>query len=142
MEELSKQVDDAIRNLAQVPLPEGMPRTIRNVTSYAALQLADKTAAVQNREADIAELRAKLAERHDMETRCVACMTIINTLRMDEGNSIDILCDNPDGPPNNAVECNGDWTEWETQRFEGDTLLTALEAAFKAYKATKSDWAD
>lgn len=51
----------------------------------------------------------------------------IDVLREDEGDSVTILCENPDGP--NAVECNGHWTNWEDKRFEGETVLDALAAA-------------
>lgn len=62
-------------------------------------------------------------------------MACIHRLRAEEGDSVTILCDNPEGPPNNAVECNGAWTDWLDRRFEGDTLLRALEAAVNARKA-------
>lgn len=61
--------------------------------------------------------------------RQLAEMSCINTLRADEGDSVMILCDNPEGHPNNAVECCGLWTEWEDRRFTGETLLAALKAA-------------
>lgn len=64
------------------------------------------------------------------------CMAAINTLRMNEGNSVTLICDNPDfGGPNNAIECSGDWTNWQTKRFTGDRLLTSLQSALKAYFA-------
>lgn len=61
--------------------------------------------------------------------RMLAEMSCIHTLRADEGDSVTILCDNPDGPPNNAVECCGAWTYWEDRRFDGETLLAALQLA-------------
>ena len=61
-------------------------------------------------------------------------LVAINKLRAEEGNSVSIMCDNPDfnGQPNNAVECCGDWTDWDDRRFTGDTLLAALQAAVAA----------
>lgn len=59
---------------------------------------------------------------------------MLNSLRRKEGDSITLLCDNPDfnGQPNNAVECCGDWTGWQEQRFTGDSLLLAVRAAYVA----------
>ncbi len=67
--------------------------------------------------------------------RLLAEMSCIHTLRAAEGDSVNILCDNPEGPPNNAVECCGAWTDWEDQRFTGETLLDALRTAVAAYGA-------
>jgi len=61
--------------------------------------------------------------------------TMISALRVDEGDSITLLCDNPEGPPNNAVECCGEWTGWQARRFEGETLDAAIQAAFDARAA-------
>jgi hypothetical protein len=60
------------------------------------------------------------------------CMDRINELRENEGESVNVLCDNPDGPPNNAIEVCDEWTGWKPRRFEGDTLLRALNAALVA----------
>lgn len=60
---------------------------------------------------------------------------LISALRADEGDTVSLLCDNPEGPPNNAIECNGAWTNWVDQRFEGETLTAALLAAYRARKA-------
>lgn len=57
---------------------------------------------------------------------------MIHALRSDEGDSINLLSDNPDGPPNNAVECCGAWTDWEDRRFSGDSLEAAVRAAYDA----------
>lgn len=56
---------------------------------------------------------------------------LINVLRADEGDSVEILCDNPDfnGQPNCAIVCCGDWTGWLHKRFAADTLLDALSMA-------------
>lgn len=56
---------------------------------------------------------------------------LINVLRADEGDSVTILCDNPDfnGQPNCAIICNGDWTGWVDKRFAADTVLDALSMA-------------
>lgn len=60
-----------------------------------------------------------------------ALLATINYLRADEGDTVTLVCDNPDfnGQPNNAVDCNGSWTDWNDKRFTGDSLFTALNAA-------------
>lgn len=109
-----------------------------DLTRYARAKMALSYAA---QAAELAELRAKLeaaekeaALRSDMIDS--DCMAAINTLRMNEGNSVTLICDNPDfGGPNNAIECSGDWTNWQTKRFTGDRLLTSLQSALKEYFA-------
>ncbi len=58
----------------------------------------------------------------------------VELLRADEGNSVEIVCDNPDfdGQPNSKVNCIGDWTGWVEQPFTGDSVLQALQAAMAA----------
>lgn len=60
---------------------------------------------------------------------------MIQALRADEGDQINLLCDNPEGPPNNAVECCGSWTNWLDRRFEGETLHEAILVAYRARRA-------
>lgn len=104
-------------------------------------RLARRCESAEESAAELAELRAKLeaaekeaALRSDMIDS--DCMAAINTLRLNEGNSVTLICDNPDfGGPNNAIECSGDWTNWQTKRFTGDRLLTSLQSALKAYFA-------
>ena len=61
----------------------------------------------------------------------LAFVECVDKLRADEGDSVEILCDNPefDGHPNCAIVCCGDWTHFEQVRFDGDTVLECL---FKA----------
>lgn len=60
---------------------------------------------------------------------------IVEQLRVGEGSSVEILCDNADfnGQPNNAVVCNGEWTDWQNIRFTGDSIDAALGAAMVAF---------
>ncbi len=57
---------------------------------------------------------------------------MLHGLRSEEGDSLTLLADNGDGPPNNAVECCGSWTDWKERRFSGDTLDAAMRAAYHA----------
>lgn len=63
---------------------------------------------------------------------------MIEELVDEEADTILILCENPKGPPNYAVVCNGYWTEFEDRRFEGNTrrkcLSDALEEKRKVLK--------
>jgi hypothetical protein len=74
--------------------------------------------------------------QHDAEK----LVQLTERLRTHEGDSVELLCDNPEGDPNNAVVCRGEWCcggmfahnsdAWQNGvRFEGETLLKALEAA-------------
>jgi len=57
---------------------------------------------------------------------------MIDRLRDEEADSVTVLCDNPEGPPNNAVECCGFWTGFADRRFDGATIREALTAAVAA----------
>lgn len=60
---------------------------------------------------------------------------LIEELCSAEGDSVTILCANPDFEgPNRVVTCNGYWTGYEERRFGDDTLLDALECATTAYR--------
>lgn len=85
---------------------------------------------------DMARLEKLLSAEQWEIARAVDCMRAIDALRADEGNEVTILCDNPDGRPNNAIECCGAWTHWGDRRFEGDTLADTLSAAVRAMKAS------
>lgn len=45
-------------------------------------------------------------------------------LRAHEGDSVTLLCDNPDGPPDYAIECCGDWTGWAERRFSSTAEIS------------------
>lgn len=63
---------------------------------------------------------------------------LIEPLRAEEASAVTLICDNPDGNPNNAVECWGDWTGWNILRFTGETLADALRAAVAAQTAAST----
>lgn len=76
------------------------------------------------------------AQLEALSEQSLSLTILLNRLRADEGDSITLLCDNPEGPPNNAVECCGAWTDWTDRRFEGETLDAAIRAAWDARAAT------
>lgn len=65
--------------------------------------------------------------------------SIVEQLRAGEGAAIEICCDNPDfnGQPNSVVVVYDDWTDWQEQRFTGDTVLECLRAALAARETSK-----
>lgn len=75
------------------------------------------------------------------EREKIECLRLIDELRADEGNSVSILCPNPDfnGQPDHAVEVSAFWHDnldsWQTRRFSGDTLLDCLRKARAAIRA-------
>lgn len=108
--ELEPETAAAFDALPQPPLSEGWrPKTMTlNLT-------ADEMAALEK----LADAELPLGQ-------------LISALRSDEGDSVTLLSDNPEGPPNNAIECCGMWTGWIDRRFEGETLAAALLAAYRA----------
>ncbi len=71
-------------------------------------------------------------QRPRKATAGAAAWALVEALREAEGNTVTLVCDNPDfnGQPNCLVECCGDWTNYETHRFPGDTMMDALKAAY------------
>lgn len=62
---------------------------------------------------------------------------LIDQLRQSEGAAVTILCDNPEFfGPNNAIEVIADWTNWQTVRFSGESLVEALRAALSGRGGT------
>ncbi len=67
----------------------------------------------------------QLANRHGM----------IDELREEEGNTVTLLCPNPEGSPAQAVLCDGEWTNWEPRRFHGETVEECLVKALHEYRS-------
>lgn len=65
--------------------------------------------------------------------------SLIKYLRKEEADCITILCENPEPPPNQVIECSGQWTMWKRERFEGDTTLECLQEAVVARKKYEAD---
>jgi hypothetical protein len=64
---------------------------------------------------------------------------IIADLTEGEGNTVTVLCPNPDfnGQPNYAIECCGDWTDWQDRRFAHDSRIECFRMAWAAHKAAE-----
>lgn len=65
-------------------------------------------------------------------SQCIQAVGDIECLRQAEGNSVTILCDNPEAEIKacqSAVEVAGDFTGWETERYEAPSCLGALHMA-------------
>lgn len=60
--------------------------------------------------------------------------SMIDILRREEGSSLTIFCQNPEGsgPDNEAITVSAGWTDWEDRRFTGTTLRECLAAALAA----------
>ena len=54
-----------------------------------------------------------------------------------EGNSVNVLCPNPDfnGQPAYAIECCGDWTGWADKRFASDSQVECFRIALREHLA-------
>lgn len=73
------------------------------------------------------------AEAPASESNGDECWRLVESLRTSEGNSVTVLCDNPDGDC--AIECCSDFTDWETKRFSGSNVKEALKAACAAMQS-------
>lgn len=66
-------------------------------------------------------------------------LDLIDQLREPEGDSVSLVCDNPDfnGLPNCCVIVNGGWTGYYDVEFRCDTLVACLEAAVASAAGTR-----
>lgn len=66
----------------------------------------------------------------------IETVRLIDALREDQGHSVELICDNEDGPPNYAVDVCGEFTGWEEERFTSDlSVLDCLRQAHAAMMA-------
>lgn len=84
---------------------------------------------------------ALIARERRMIEDALRTVALIDAIRADEGNSVEIVCPNPDfnGQPDQAIDVRAFWggKEWGERRFAGDTVLDCLSAAHAAM--TSSD---
>ena len=95
--------------------------------------------------ADPSTIAARLSEaqresagfRRISDAEAVEIWRAIETLTEGEGNSVNVLCPNPDfnGQPNYAIECNGDWTDWRDRRFAHDSQVECFRLAVRALRS-------
>ncbi len=102
-----------------------------NAFTVAQKELIEKTLIKADRNGELAERIGKLFPPSVIalieEGRPLGMLDAIEYLRnYDEGDSVTIMCDNPDEGPARAVECCGHWTGWADQRYTGETLLAAI----------------
>lgn len=90
--------------------------SIDMVETHEKLDLARFTVSDQKRLVDDAKEAIEFRDR-------------VMELRMDSAESVEILCDNEDGP--NAVVVSAEWTNWVERRYEGVTVLECLQNACK-----------
>lgn len=90
---------------------------------------------LQEARARIAELEQLLAKAQDGWAEAVAIINDIQQCRGCEGDSITILCDNPEADSDDkyaAVEACASFTGWKHERFYGRTWDAALHKAADA----------
>lgn len=70
--------------------------------------------------------------QHDLD-----CWAAVMELRWEEAASVCLLSDNADfnSQTDRLVECIGDWTGFEAERFGGKTMLEALQSAVEAKRS-------
>lgn len=123
-------------------LPGGTPVNTTqpiNWTMPPGASLADLRARAEaranDRDARIAELEQLLAKAQDGWAEAVGIANDIQQCRGREGDSITILCDNPEADSADtqaAVEACASFTGWELKRFYGRTWEAALHKAADA----------
>jgi hypothetical protein len=90
----------------------------------------------------VPQIKTKLQQFFDAcgAARAMAQRDLIDYLRQDEGDSVEIICDNAVyGEPDRLVIVSGGWTNWAWERYGADTLLEALTNAANAREKRKDD---
>lgn len=67
------------------------------------------------------------------DAEAVEIWRCIEVLTDGEGDTVNVLCPNPDfnGQPNYAIECNGHWTDWQDRRFANDSQVECFRLALR-----------
>ena len=96
---------------------------------------------LKRRLADVEALRRgepiNLAEHPDH-----AAIRYLEELRLGEGDSVTILCDDPEAESTSkrmAIVCNGAWTQWQDRRFYGESIVQCLAKGVGAMRITPVD---
>lgn len=95
---------------------------------------------LKRRLADVEALRREpvnLAEHPDH-----AAIRYLEELRLGVGDSVTILCDDPEAESTAkrmAIVCNGEWTQWQDRRFYGESIVQCLAKGVGAMRITPVD---
>jgi hypothetical protein len=127
--EIGRQVIAYIERVTEYQLYGGVQAGIQFTINQLAFELLVMRPKRLTADAVKSAIRAASPERE--------IVALIDQLRSNEGDSVTILCDNPDfnGLPDRVIVVNGAWTNWQDRRFGADTLVQALRAAVKAREA-------
>lgn len=70
------------------------------------------------------------------DAEAIEAWRLIEVLSDGEGDSVTVLCPNPDfnGQPAYAIECNGMWTSYIDRRFADDSQIECFRKAVKAMR--------
>jgi hypothetical protein len=132
------------------PEPNALWRVICTKTCSAGEFVSNRTAAIAawntrsdaGHAAGCAGAIADSAPVSLCEHPDITAMRLIDKLRSAEGDCVTIVCDNPgdfDSSYNNAIECNGGWTDYQDRRFTGESVLQCLARAVMALEADQLD---
>lgn len=71
-----------------------------------------------------------------------AAIRYLEELRLGEGDSVTILCDDPEAESTSkrmAIVCIGAWTQWQERRFYGESIVQCLARGVGAMRITPVD---
>ena len=86
------------------------------------------------------EAAARITALEARVDELVGAFSHIEQLRADEGDSVTILCDDPEADTVDqqlAVECCGAWTDWRERRLYGPSVAACLASAADARTITE-----
>ena len=72
------------------------------------------------------------------DAEAIEIWRLIEVLTDGEGDTVNVLCPNPDfnGQPAFAIECNGHWTEWQNRRFADDRQVKCFRKAVVSLRSS------
>ena len=100
-------------------------------------RLADVEALRRAEQGKLQREPVNLAEHPDH-----AAIRYLEELRLGEGDSVTILCDDPEADSTArrmAIVCNGAWTQWQDRRFYGESIVQCLAKGVGAMRITPVD---
>lgn len=117
------------------PLTPGV--AVMAIREIERLEATSKVASleVKRLEAEAEELRRLNLEAREEWAKTMEIIGDIEQIRTVEGNSVTIICDNPEadsGDMQAAVDVSGDFTAWNKERYWGESWTEALRKAADA----------